>query len=182
MRRLTACGLVGIACAVAITACGGAASAGTGTTGGANPANYSRLLKFSACMRAHGLPSFPDPDPNGGLKINSNSGISPDQPAFQAASKTCSKLLPSGGRGQPASADVRRRLLAQANCMRAHGVPNFPDPVFPSSGGIRVFLPRGLGIDSPVFKAAAQACGTPVFARKIAAGGGGGGPARPSGG
>ncbi|MGO9179419.1 MAG: hypothetical protein ACLQHS_09130, partial [Candidatus Limnocylindrales bacterium] len=42
--------------------------------------------------------------------------------------------------------------------MRAHGVPNFPDPKF-SGGGISMNL-NGSGIDpnSPTFQAAQQAC------------------------
>jgi hypothetical protein len=42
--------------------------------------------------------------------------------------------------------------------MRKHGVPNFPDPTFPRSGGRSVQLPPGLSAQSPAFLNAAKAC------------------------
>jgi hypothetical protein len=49
------------------------------------------------------------------------------------------------------------KLAAQkhAQCMRAHGVPDYPDPRFPPGGGVE----EGAGPDSPAFQAAAKACG-----------------------
>ena len=48
-----------------------------------------------------------------------------------------------------------------SRCMRSHGVPNFPDPKFPSGGGVGIQL-NGNGIDpnSPAFQAAQKACGS----------------------
>jgi hypothetical protein len=65
----------------------------------------SQMLKFSACMRSHGLPDFPDPKFSSGgrteLKIGSKGGgLNPHSPIFQAAQKACQKLtpgLPGGG-------------------------------------------------------------------------------------
>jgi hypothetical protein len=57
-------------------------------------------LKFSACMRSHGITGFPDPTSSGGgiqLKLASSSGIDPSSPIFQAAQTACQKLLPGGG-------------------------------------------------------------------------------------
>jgi hypothetical protein len=51
----------------------------------------------------------------------------------------------------------KRAAIANAECMRKHGVPNFPDPTFS-----RGQLNTGLGaIDpqSPAFKHAAAVCG-----------------------
>lgn len=57
-------------------------------------------LKFSACMRSHGVPKFPDPTftPGGGSKltIGKSDGIDPNSPQFQAAQKACQKLAPGG--------------------------------------------------------------------------------------
>jgi hypothetical protein len=36
---------------------------------------------------------------------------------------------------------------------------HFPDPSFPPSGGIRLFLPKGVDPSSPAFQAAQQARG-----------------------
>jgi hypothetical protein len=60
-------------------------------------------LKFSKCMRDHGL-DFPDPQFDGGkVKIGPGpgSGPNPDDPAFQAAQKDCQHFMgkPPGGPG-----------------------------------------------------------------------------------
>jgi hypothetical protein len=57
-----------------------------------------KFLKFSACMRSHGLPKFPDPDPSGGISIGRNSGVDPNSPQFKAAEKACRSLLPGEAR------------------------------------------------------------------------------------
>jgi hypothetical protein len=60
-------------------------------------------LKFSACMRSHGVTKFPDPkiQADGGMSLgfNRNSGIDPNSPQFQAAQRACQKLMPGGGKG-----------------------------------------------------------------------------------
>jgi hypothetical protein len=43
-----------------------------------------------------------------------------------------------------------------ADCMRSHGVPNFPDPG--AGGGIQVGPGSGINPSSPAFRAAASAC------------------------
>jgi hypothetical protein len=53
----------------------------------------------------------------------------------------------------PASESQRRQDLAESEYMRKHGVPNFPDPTFLSSGGTSVSL-TGLNPQSPAFKQA----------------------------
>ncbi|MGH8987381.1 MAG: hypothetical protein ACRDXC_02130 [Acidimicrobiales bacterium] len=63
-------------------------------------------LKFSKCMRSHGVTSFPDPkfsSTGGGISIKISSGtgggLNPTSPTFQAAQRTCSKYVhfPKGG-------------------------------------------------------------------------------------
>jgi hypothetical protein len=58
----------------------------------------SSALKYSACMRSHGVPSFPDPvelaNGNIELRLGAGHGNSPQQ---QAAAQACRKFLPGGG-------------------------------------------------------------------------------------
>jgi hypothetical protein len=66
-----------------------------------------QMLKFSACMRAHGVKDFPDPTFSGGgiqLKVRVGSGgdLNPNSPTFQAAQRACQGQLPFKG-GGPAS-------------------------------------------------------------------------------
>jgi hypothetical protein len=66
----------------------------------------TQALAFSACMRSHGVPSFPDPQFGSGgrvsIRINQASGIDPGSPQFQAAQKACQEDVPgSPGAGPP---------------------------------------------------------------------------------
>jgi hypothetical protein len=65
-----------------------------------SPAGSAKLreqsLKFSRCMRSHGLPKFPDPNPNGSLIFRRGGPIDPESPRFKAAEKACQELLPGG--------------------------------------------------------------------------------------
>jgi hypothetical protein len=66
----------------------------------------ARALAFSACMRSHGVPKFPDPRfLSGGkvaISIGASSGIDPQSPQFQAAQKACFSQFPGGPKGPPA--------------------------------------------------------------------------------
>ncbi len=109
-------------------------------------------------MRSHGVPEFPDPAAGGGIKLTPGSGIDPRSPAFQSAQLSCKKDLPGGG-PPPVTETQKRQALAFAECMRTHGVPDFPDPIFPASGGIMQGAPGKS--DAPAFQHGAKACGGP---------------------
>lgn len=57
-------------------------------------------LAFSACMRSHGVPNFPDPQfgSNGqaAIRISPSSGIDPQSSQFQAAQQACRNDTPGG--------------------------------------------------------------------------------------
>jgi hypothetical protein len=65
-------------------------------------------LLFSACMRSHGEPNFPDPQFGSGgsvrLRISAGSGIDPSSPQFQAAQKACQSDSPGKNLGPPSGA------------------------------------------------------------------------------
>ena len=64
--------------------------------------SVSDKLKYAQCMRDNGLPSFPDPDKNGGLEPFGN-GIDPNSTQYKNAEKACSKYGPqnTGNPGGP---------------------------------------------------------------------------------
>jgi hypothetical protein len=96
-------------------------------------------------MRANGVPNFPDGP------ITPNSGIHPLSPAFQSAETACKKYEPRSTPPPPVPASVRQQERALARCMRANGVPNFPDP--DANGDIQ--FPIGSPIPkSPAFQGA----------------------------
>jgi hypothetical protein len=168
--RLT-CPTAALTCALAIAACGG--SSGKPSNAGVRA---STGIKFSDCMRSHGIPNFPDPSAGGGIQLSSGSGINPASPAFQSAQKACGKLLPGGGPpGRATSETQKLAMLHLAQCMRAHGLTSFPDPTSapPSKGpggpgggiafggpGGFIAVPQSM-IQSPGFQQAATACGFP---------------------
>ena len=125
--------------------------------------NRQNALKFSTCMRANGLPNFPDPNASGLIQGNSGAGLDPGSPQFQAAQKKCEKYAPGGVRSPAQEARAAAQALRFAACMRSHGVKSFPDPQI-SAGRISIQIKGGpgTGLDpsSPLFQRAQQACGS----------------------
>jgi hypothetical protein len=110
-------------------------------------------------MRSNGVSQYPDPDSSGHLVKESLQQLGVSSSTFQSAQSACRHLLPNGGSG-PTAAQVqqeRAQALSFSQCVRAHGVPNFPDP--DSTG--RIPDPATVGIDqgSPKFETANRACG-----------------------
>jgi hypothetical protein len=150
--------------AVLAAACGGSSgSPGAQSTFSSNApaasAQQNGWLAFSGCMRSQGVPSYPDPEGSGPPPKKSLRELGVSSSQFQSALTACRHLLPNGGRppNQAQRQQVRAQALRFSQCVRAHGVPNFPDP---GSDG-RIPDPATVGIDqgSPMFEAANEACG-----------------------
>jgi hypothetical protein len=140
----------------------GSSSAGSSQSGSASP--DSQAVAYSACMREHGVPNFPDPNvtTNGNevkVAVRVTPGIT-GNPKFNSAQKACSKLIPGGGPGpgsnHPISLKEQAEYLKAAACIRTHGIPSFPDPTF-SGGGVHVSH-KGLDLKSPQALKAEEAC------------------------
>jgi hypothetical protein len=154
----------------------GVAGAGSGTPTTAASSNApsatasatqaADALAYSECMRSHGVSNFPDPNAQGQTQIQSSStngstsGVDPNSPTFKAASKACqSKLGPPPTKAQQAQA--LQNALKMSQCMRSHGLKDFPDPT--SSGGRITMSIHGsaggdLNPNDPLFQAAQKAC------------------------
>jgi hypothetical protein len=141
-----------------ISGCGSAGTSGTGTAAVGVSGGANKPLQYAECMRSHGVPNFPDPSPQGGIHITPSSGVNPQSPVFQSAQQACAKLGP-GGPGGGISSGQRSAALAFSRCMRAHGVPDFPDPTFQKGGGIFLRVGPGANPQSPAFQRAQTACG-----------------------
>lgn len=160
---------------------GAAASGGTGGPGSASgvmisggSGSSSNGLAFSQCMRSHGVPSFPDPNSQGQISFGSSNGINPQSPQFQSAQQACQKVLPNGGKPTPAQqAQALAAGLKMSQCMRAHGITDFPDPST-KGGGISIKINGGAGSDlnpqSPLFQSAQKACAKDLPGKVGAAG------------
>jgi hypothetical protein len=171
--------LAAVAAMLALGACGGSDDGGGGSGSAASGQDkaFEGALKFSKCMRDHGV-DFPDPQRvgSGGIKITGRN-INPNDPKTKAAQNACQKYMQIGG-GETLDPARRAKLqeaaLNFARCMREHGV-DMPDPKLSGKGGLTFQAgPRsggsggpsstgngkGLGVnpDSPKFKAADKAC------------------------
>jgi len=122
--------------------------------------NEADALAFAKCMRSHGVPNFPDPNAQGAIQA---SGLDAGSSTFQGAANDCRHLLPNGGQPTPAEqATALAQALKFSQCMRTHGISDFPDPQSHAGGGISISLKGGPGSDlrpnSPQFQAAQKAC------------------------
>ena len=144
--------------ALLAAACGGSppstGSGGSPTAGGS--ANPSSAVAYSRCVRAHGVPNFPDPDSNGQIPEAAKRALREvSDSRAKAATYACADLNPynSSGSQPTASAQTIAERLSLSRCMRGHGVPNFPDPN--STGDYDL---HGIDPHSPVVKSAALTC------------------------
>lgn len=167
--------LAAVAGALALGGCG----SGNNPNGGAPSANdqdkaFEGALKFSQCMRQHGV-DMPDPkrDANGGISISGPPGgqrTKLGDPKMKAAQSACQKYMDVGG-GPPMDpaqqAKLQDAFVAYAGCMRGKGI-DMPDPKV-TSHGVQMTIQKGQAggnghgtsagpPDSPVFKAADKAC------------------------
>jgi hypothetical protein len=116
----------------------GCTSGGADPRGGASPSgavDEQRALavgrQFVQCARQHGLPDFPDPVwKDGGVQFGSGGDEVKTQ--IRQLPEECSSILDqlpaSGGRHTPPPAEDLRRLAQFAQCIRQHGIPEWPDP------------------------------------------------------
>jgi hypothetical protein len=166
-RRASALAVAAAAVAMATTACGVHVhiNVGSGASASTGPVTFVQEVALAQCMRGHGVPDFPDPDPAGGF----NSSVLPllGSSQGQAAYTACRHLLAGGGPSlgqlmQDAQQERQKleqqlpALLKFAQCMRGHGVPDYPDPSVNGQGAPP--LPKDVNPQSPRFQAAVSAC------------------------
>ena len=158
-----------------LAACGGGASSASvahiGSTTTSTPAaaaagsSSSQLQKFVSCMRDHGVPNFPElvMTANGSAVPAEPVNIDKNSPAVQKARRACGSILPGSSPAPSAQAITPKDqvdYIKAAACMRAHGVPDFPDPKF-SGTSVTFAQPPGMNAsigNSPTFLRAREIC------------------------
>lgn len=154
---LTAVVLTVLALAGACSSSDSGGSSDSSGSGGSSPAASSTqsasAVAYAECMRKNGVANFPDPDPNGRIRVTTGgqNGLNPNSPEYKAASQKCESLRPAGMGSSNGQAS--QQALKYAECMRKNGVPDFPDP---SNGGMIKVNKKDL--DSPDYDKAAQKC------------------------
>jgi hypothetical protein len=66
-----------------------------------SPEDLAALQHYAECVREHGIPEFPDPDPATGnfAMDDATAGQVKQNPALHAAMDACSSMLPASGPG-----------------------------------------------------------------------------------
>jgi hypothetical protein len=129
---------------------GGSGAAGPSPTAVTNDQILAIGREAAQCMRSHGIPDFPDPTidgaghlalPNGAQGEHVKEEMQANPAALQACEPILDRLPPAargGGSEGPVSQEDMAKLLQFAQCVRQHGVPEWPDPksdgTFPLSG------------------------------------------------
>ena len=142
------------------TGCGGSPSPAQSQSS-KTPAQQA--FAYARCIRAHGVPSFPDPQVTttpgsvGILQgVPASAGLSP---AFAGAQKACRSIMPAQGNGGGSDHGPGKQvLLAFAHCLRAHGVTGFPDPNASGQLSIEMIKAAGVDIHTGGFLDTAKAC------------------------
>jgi hypothetical protein len=156
LPALLAAGAV-LAALAPLSACGSGSSGAGGAGGAPTAAAGSRTpddatMAIVNCYRAHGDPSFPDPvyDPSDGRW---HFAVSPGS-APASTQQACQHLFPTDNASPPVPQAQFQALVRLAECLRQHGLPNWPDPspdgAFP--------LPPSLQTKPPAYARAAGAC------------------------
>jgi hypothetical protein len=104
-------------------AAGGTASR-FGTGAGKDATGQDKAVKFAECMRANGVPHFPDANAKGEFVF----GIDVSPAVWQRAVNACKALQPPGTLSAHRTPQQQTASLRFARCMRENGVKDFPDP------------------------------------------------------
>jgi hypothetical protein len=141
-----------------LAGCVGAPSlvGGGGSPTAGAPSTFTQdVLAFARCVRAHGVPGFPDPNADGSFpKDLIPHGVDAQ---LTTASRICGHLLPASGSGHEVTAAQQHYYIEAAACMRSHGIGDFPDPVF-ADGEVSFPVPPSISTTSSQYTAARATC------------------------
>jgi hypothetical protein len=96
----------------------------TATAGRKQATGQDKAVKFSECIRAHGVRDFPDPNAKGDFDY----GVSVTPAVWTKAVNACKALQPPGSLSSKRDPKQQTASLRFAQCIRENGVKDFPDP------------------------------------------------------
>ena len=149
-----------IAAVLVCAACGSAAIARVvhaGSTSGSQQTTRTTTsspvlaaVKFTECMRAHGVPML-DPGPDGDILYNA-----PDTPeaVIRQAQQACNHLLPKVTINPQQHAAMVAKMVSFAHCMLAHNTP----VTLITSPGVGYAYPSGVSPRSQAYASANAIC------------------------
>ncbi len=112
---------------IAIIACG-APSSVTGSQPSRNAAQVWH--SYAQCVRDQGAPDFPDPlvDDQGRARFRDDTARAAAQRAPESAMTACASFLDRLPASARDDAPTPQQMLRLAQCMRSHGLDDWPDP------------------------------------------------------
>jgi hypothetical protein len=123
--------VLAVAGACALTACGsGGHATGHRTPSGAASTDAATVAREAVrCIRQHGLPNFPDLvyDQQSGTWVIPGGARKPPRNVV-AQCRPILDRLPAKNRQRPLTTADIAKLRQLAQCMRQHGLPDWPDP------------------------------------------------------
>ena len=139
-----------------------ATTASTPSSSAASSDLATQALAFARCLRANGLPNWPDPLSNGTFdksKLQATGYSSAQTRAVEDG--PCKSILPTTAPSAPNSQTIttlqQQDYVNAIACMRSHGFSNFPDPIF-SGGHVTLTPPPGVDTNSTLFTQAQHIC------------------------
>ncbi len=184
-RRLAGYAVLAAAAAIGLAACGGGStnsphvaslgknssssnSSRGSTTTAPKAGNPTQLMdEWAACMRSNGDPNQTDPtiDAYGVINITMRDVSEAVASDAHGSSGPCSQYelaaenaLRGGQQYQPPD---QNQMVQYTDCMRTHGVPNYPDP---GANGKTDFNGTGVDPNSPFVETANKICGKQIDA------------------
>jgi hypothetical protein len=158
-------------------AAGQGAATGQAAAGqGSGSSRAAALHAAAQCIRQNGVPSYADPvlTPGGQVYSDSRSIHNAGAATFRTIQRACGGLIATAGlnpqQEPPAPARLVHAGVLAAQCMRAHGLPDFQDPTAQSAyvpgHGFQLIngeIPPG-GKANAIYQRARQACNAPIEA------------------
>jgi hypothetical protein len=142
---------------------GDAASGNSGSP--LTAAQLRATVIWAGCVRGHGLPTFPDPPYSSG-ELN-KLGFRKNSPEMQSADRACHAQALEAGvvQTQTEIQQHLRQMLKLSECMRAHGITDFPDPEANGAFINSVSVANNAG-----YASAARTCAAPPAAKPPSSG------------
>ena len=122
--------------AIALAACGSASNnstvpslGGGSAQQGTSPGSLAAARAAIGCARKHGMPNVPDPVLGANGQVSFPGGAPNPTPEVESACAAQIRAATAAGATLPTvSASDMQALLRYAACLRAHGLPRWPDP------------------------------------------------------
>lgn len=148
--------------ALLTAACSGRSPSLAGSGGSPNAKGSSSspsAVGYSQCMRSHGVTNFPDPNGNGEIPKATAQQLGVSSSQYQTAQTACAHLVPNSGEAsQTEIAQMMSGMRGFAQCMRSHGVSNWPDPSTDRAGYPIFYLHNKIDENSPQIATTIHTC------------------------